>query len=909
MAKLTTSPIGSFSQASLTTLNTNFDAIETALENTLSRDGTIPNQMTADLDMNENSVLNVDTLDTDVLIVGGVDFTEAIDALEFGLDDLVAAVDAAELARDIAVAAANSINYVTNKTQLLAALTSQVSFNVTSAFTSVTLSSTAEWDLFRLWAHLGSWPQTFTVTLPSGVQDVSSGDIMSISANCANLKIVGAPTVDLTMTSVASISGTAGAWVVTYNVSSSTGVGVGDVLKNFQIGPIPIVNGDNAASYVLRNRPLANELYNPVVNLGRITAAAGAGSASFAGGLDTTANCLVVGDLLTVAGQTRPIASIAAGSCTITGTWDVIGGVAEDLYLVTKPNTGTVTITGTAVVGVGTLFLTEANVGDMILVDGSLVEITAITDNLNMTLNVGHTTGAGTPFSIITNGCLHDGAHVVSAVGAGTVTVTNRNRTKPPINKVVGGSMHAIKTVLRQLGTGDGLVFKQSAALSWIDKIAILGPRSGGGIGVAMGGRVPTSPLAIDGVTSFGTFTQHGYVSEMLTGPDFAVVEFAYNATVGHGCNLQARNAAFSGGTIVNVWAMEGGLVNLRRAVLSGGYPAPLQTNTPSGLLLNSGGVALITEALFVGNLGDGYRAEGGAVGYGETPRAVANGVMAFRSNDKSTLSISQPVILLSGGSGFYYADGGGKVSAAIVGANRSAGFDVQGPGGATGTGCWITGNVANGINARNGQISMSSSWIVGNKNIGVYALDNGEVRIPSCFVTGNIAANVRADNGSFIAITNGYSPTLYVTGAQSRIDRTGTVNTPTLSGVGRLNEYTKDGSIIHDASSATGWNTTGLRPNGGANLTFIGRSSAAQDCGNVPANQQLALPADITITGAATTGMVAMVNSNVVDAGLSFTAKIVAADTVRVYVQNHTGSAIDPPNATYTVVVLGVIA
>lgn len=71
MAKLTTTPIGSFTQAAVTTINANMDAIEAAIENTLSRDGTIPNQMTADLDMNNNDIINADNIDANNIILNG----------------------------------------------------------------------------------------------------------------------------------------------------------------------------------------------------------------------------------------------------------------------------------------------------------------------------------------------------------------------------------------------------------------------------------------------------------------------------------------------------------------------------------------------------------------------------------------------------------------------------------------------------------------------------------------------------------------------------------------------------------------------------------------------------------------------------------------------------------------------
>lgn len=58
MAKLTTTNITSGYDA-VDTINANFAAVVTALENTLSRDGTTPNMMTADLDMNSKRVLNL----------------------------------------------------------------------------------------------------------------------------------------------------------------------------------------------------------------------------------------------------------------------------------------------------------------------------------------------------------------------------------------------------------------------------------------------------------------------------------------------------------------------------------------------------------------------------------------------------------------------------------------------------------------------------------------------------------------------------------------------------------------------------------------------------------------------------------------------------------------------------------
>ena len=61
MAKLTLTDLSSLSNqtSAITLLNNNSAAIETALENTLSRDGTSPNAMEANLDMNSNRIINL----------------------------------------------------------------------------------------------------------------------------------------------------------------------------------------------------------------------------------------------------------------------------------------------------------------------------------------------------------------------------------------------------------------------------------------------------------------------------------------------------------------------------------------------------------------------------------------------------------------------------------------------------------------------------------------------------------------------------------------------------------------------------------------------------------------------------------------------------------------------------------
>lgn len=71
MAKVPLNNIGS-AYGSIGALNNNFEIIEEGFDKTLSRDGTGPNQMEANLDMNSNDILNADTVYADALVLQGI---------------------------------------------------------------------------------------------------------------------------------------------------------------------------------------------------------------------------------------------------------------------------------------------------------------------------------------------------------------------------------------------------------------------------------------------------------------------------------------------------------------------------------------------------------------------------------------------------------------------------------------------------------------------------------------------------------------------------------------------------------------------------------------------------------------------------------------------------------------------
>lgn len=106
MAKLTLTTLSNFNNDAsvLASINSNSEAIEIALENTLSRDGTTPNTMEANLDMNSNRVVNLPAPIDDSEAARYVDVTNL--AADIAVD--VASAEAAALAAGTYAATAAS---------------------------------------------------------------------------------------------------------------------------------------------------------------------------------------------------------------------------------------------------------------------------------------------------------------------------------------------------------------------------------------------------------------------------------------------------------------------------------------------------------------------------------------------------------------------------------------------------------------------------------------------------------------------------------------------------------------------------------------------------------------------------------------------------------------------------------
>ena len=97
-------------------LNNNFNALNDAFDNTLSRDGSTPNTMTADFDLNGQDLINVKDTYTTNLILGGVDFNASVAgsiaaAASSASDSAASAVEAATSATGASLSAAQAALY------------------------------------------------------------------------------------------------------------------------------------------------------------------------------------------------------------------------------------------------------------------------------------------------------------------------------------------------------------------------------------------------------------------------------------------------------------------------------------------------------------------------------------------------------------------------------------------------------------------------------------------------------------------------------------------------------------------------------------------------------------------------------------------------------------------------------
>ena len=106
------------------TLNANFEALRDGFDNTLSLDGSTPNAMEADLDLNGNDILNAGTI-----LINGVDYLTAAQTAQAAAEAAQAAAEAVEVVTDAAVGTVTTLAEGVSATAAATASSGTVTFD------------------------------------------------------------------------------------------------------------------------------------------------------------------------------------------------------------------------------------------------------------------------------------------------------------------------------------------------------------------------------------------------------------------------------------------------------------------------------------------------------------------------------------------------------------------------------------------------------------------------------------------------------------------------------------------------------------------------------------------------------------------------------------------------------------
>ena len=298
-----------------------------------------------------------------------------------------------------------------------------------------------------------------------------------------------------------------------------------------------------------------------------------------------------------------------------------------------------------------------------------------------------------------------------------------------------------------------------------------------------------------------------------------------------------------------------------------------------------------------------------GATLYGEIPFFWQNGGMGLRISSTAGCHISNGVSGVNTASGLYSNfNAMCDISLCLFVGNGRENVEAYGNSTIYGAGLWSVGcrgtaGNGRGLYAENARISAADCAITDNSGgpVELYGA-NSTLDAPASYMTGAAGGGVRVRSGASAVLSNG-RPELVTAATGGEILIENVSPAPTVAGVARVNERANDGALVSTASgSSTG--VAALAINGGSRVTFFKMVTQVFDCPSIPAGGQQSTT--VTVTGAAISGMVALANSNSMPAGVSLSAHIASADTVTVTLNNNSGAAIDPGNATLTVIVIG---
>lgn len=529
-----------------------------------------------------------------------------------------------------------------------------------------------------------------------------------------------------TLSNVTSVTGSAGAWAVTATLNDVTGINIGDVAMFRDIVPGVKAPG----SYT--GRPALGALQYGFYTMGYLTVSGT--SATLSGSAATT--YMANGDMVMIRGEFRTISALTGNSFTLSSAL-TSNITAEVGWYHLRQNTGTIAVAGPGnITGTGTVFLSQANVGDLMAIEGlGVYTIESITNDLTAKLDASLTVGAGTRYAVISSGEFHEGAWEVTGIAGSTVTVLNKSqpsdyRMKPPVNLVSGGNVRILTSVLKTTTVSSGFLV-QTGTLD-IDHLALIG--SGGAFnppiaGINVEGIDTNTPNNPDGVRGIPGHVKLGY--------NTAVLNFGDGVYAQGQSNVFARGAMFTGNQ-VGAFLNFGGELDFKEGVSNGNSLWGVYLGPGTGGELSD--VRLNVNGIFGLHMIDSFRGS-----YGEYPYMEGNGARGLHTDGNAALHWNG-TRFVKNGDGAITSDNGiwGRGSESLFMANRG-------------------GSAANIVR---GNVEMQYSTYVGNLGVGLL-VNRGRAAIgQSGFNSNGTAiralseATITADANSFTGNTLGLDVT-----------------------------------------------------------------------------------------------------------------------------------------------------
>ena len=318
---------------------------------------------------------------------------------------------------------------------------------------------------------------TATVTISCVGSSSLGAGLTWLHPDSDRILIRGAAPVALTWGGVVSVTGSKGAWSVTYTFTGSSGLGanapaIGQVVKITGFPQSMPLQG-------LGSGPVLGQCsYGISHSNGNLSASctAGTNTAVFSGTFNGA-----VGDIIILQGQIRAVTG-GVGTTNVTVNVNFNQTCAGlNYWLWMKGEAGTIAATAGVVTGSGTTFTSRLSAagGDILIpADGSETPliIQSRTSSTGAVLERSVTIASGTPFAIINPIWQHVGAWKITGVSGDNVTVANTSWSdyQPPITGLSTPTINLLTTILTSTNAG----FTAASRVLDIDQLAMIGPYS-----------------------------------------------------------------------------------------------------------------------------------------------------------------------------------------------------------------------------------------------------------------------------------------------------------------------------------------------------------------------------------------------------------------------------------------------